>query len=133
MPLPREHHPWELVGERHGDVRERLVVPQPDVEGRPIALDEVLLEVQRLCLVPGDDDLDVCDSARELTDRHAAVAALEVAADARPQRLRLAHVQRVALLVAKDVDTRLARKPGKRSFKVFTHSLASVSPCVEPS
>ena len=119
--------------ERDRDVRERLVVAQPDVERRPVALDEVLLEVERLGLVARDDDLDVRDAARELPDRHAAVAALEVAAHARAQRLRLADVQRVALLVAEDVDARLARKPGKRSFKVFTHSLASVSPCVEPS
>ncbi len=133
MPFPREHDPWELVREGDGDVRERLVVPQPNVEGRPVALDQVLLEKQGLRLVAGDDDLDVCDSALELGDCHTAVAALEVAAHARPERLRLAHVERFALLVAKDVDARLAREPGKRSFKVFTHSLASVAPCVEPS
>ena len=59
VPLAREHDARVLVRERHRDVRERLVVAQPDVEGRPVALDEVLLEVERLRLGARDDDLDV--------------------------------------------------------------------------
>ena len=50
VPLAREHHARVLVLDRDGDVRERLVVAQPHVERRPVALDEVLLEVQRLDL-----------------------------------------------------------------------------------
>ena len=61
MPLAREHDPRVLVGDGDRDVRERLVVAQPHVERRPVALDEVLLEVQRLGLGGGDDDLDPRD------------------------------------------------------------------------
>ena len=60
--FPREHHTRVLVLDRDGDVRERLVVAQPDVERRPVALDEVLLEMQRLDLAARDDDLDVGDA-----------------------------------------------------------------------
>ncbi len=45
MPFAREHHPRVFVGESDRDVRKRLVVAEPDVEGRPVALDEVLLEM----------------------------------------------------------------------------------------
>ena len=107
--LAREHDPRVLVRDGHRDVRERLVVAQPDVERRPVALDEVLLEVERLGLVPRHDHLDVGDAAHELRRSRAAVALLEVAADARAERLRLAHVDRVPLLVAEDVDARRAR------------------------
>ncbi len=64
VPLTREHHARELVLDGDGDVRERLVVAQPHVERRPVPLDEVLLEVQRLDLRAGDDHLDVGDAAR---------------------------------------------------------------------
>ena len=69
VPLAREHHARVVVLDRDGDVRERLVVAQPDVERRPVALDEVLLEVQRLDLGAGDDHLDVGDARDELRDR----------------------------------------------------------------
>jgi len=46
--LAGEHHARVLVLDRDRDVRERLVVTEPDVEGRTVALDEVLLDVQRL-------------------------------------------------------------------------------------
>jgi hypothetical protein len=104
MALSREHHTRVLVGQCYGDVRERLVVPQPDVERRPVALDEVLLEVERLRLGAGDDDLDVVDALRQLRCSHARVPPLEVAADARTERLRLADVEHVARLVTEDVD-----------------------------
>ena len=61
VPLAGEHHARVVVLDRHGDVRERLVVAQPHVERRPVALDEVLLEVERLDLGAGDDHLDVGD------------------------------------------------------------------------
>ena len=88
MPLAREHHPRVLVLDRDRDVRERLVVAQPHVERRPVPLDEVLLEVQRLDLAAGDDHLDVRHPAGELPDLGPAVAGLlEVRAHARPQRV----------------------------------------------
>ncbi len=82
MPLAREHHAGVLVGQRHRDVRERLVVAQADVERRSVALHEVLLEVERLGLRAGDDHLDVGDALAELGRSHAPVAPLEVAPDA---------------------------------------------------
>src|SRR5262249_47612551 len=68
VPLAGEHHARELVLDRHGDVRERLVVAETDVERRPVPLDEVLLEVERLDLGPGDDRLDVGRPCDELVD-----------------------------------------------------------------
>ena len=53
VPLAREHDARVVVLDGDGDVRERLVVAQPHVERRPVALDEVLLEVQRLDLASG--------------------------------------------------------------------------------
>ena len=107
MPLAREHHARVLVLDGDRDVRERLVVPQPHVEGRPVPLDEVLLEVKGLDLVARDDHLDVRDPVGELLDRRAGVRVrLEVRPDARAERLRLAHVEDLALGVLEDVDAR---------------------------
>ena len=130
VPLPGEHHAREVVLDRDGDVRERLVVAEPDVERRPVALDEVLLEVERLGLGARDDDLDVFHALDEPGGAEPPVAALEVAADPRTQRFRLPHVQDLAVPVAKEVDARPAWKRLELPFKVFTHSRASVSPCV---
>ena len=68
VPLTGEHDPRIVVLDRDRDVRERLVVAQPHVERRPVALDEVLLEVERLDLGAGDDRLDVGDPVDELVD-----------------------------------------------------------------
>ena len=110
VPLAREHDARVVVLDRDRDVRERLVVAQPHVERRPVALDEVLLEVQRLDLVAGDDRLDVGDALDELVDPGAVVAAagLEVlsaraAAATSPCRRR---ARRPA--VAEEVDARAA-------------------------
>ena len=107
--LAREHDARELVLDGDGDVRERLVVAEADVVRRPVPLDEVLLEVERLDLGAGDDHLEVVDSGDESRDRLAGVAAsgLEVRAHAWAQRLRLADVEHAALGVAKEVDARL--------------------------
>ena len=128
VPLPREHDPRVLVRDRHRDVRERLVVAEPDIERRAMALDEVLLEMERLGLVAGDDDLDVRDHRGELGRSRPAVRALEVAAHARAQRLRLPDVEHVAVFVPEEVDPRGARERLQLLFKVFSHSAASVSP-----
>ena len=83
VPLAREHHARVLVLERYRDVRERLVVAKADVEGRPMTLDEALLEVERLSLGARDDRLHVGDSLDELNRAEPRVAGpLEVAADA---------------------------------------------------
>ena len=105
VPLPREHHARILVLNRDGDIGKGLVVPEPDVERRPVPLDEILLEMERLDLVLGDDDLDVLDPIGQLLDRRASVGALlEVGPHPGPQRLRLADVQHLAGPVPKQVN-----------------------------
>src|SRR5205085_8363810 len=122
VPLAREHDPRVLVLDGDGDVRKGLVVPQPHVEGRPVPLDEVLLEVERLHLGARDDHLDVGDAIRQLADRGARVAALlEVAADARPQRLGLADVEHLPALVAEEVDARRGRERSQLLFDTVAH------------
>ena len=64
--LAREHHARVVVLDRDRDVRERLVVAQANVERRPVTLDQVLLDVQRLHLRAGDDHLDVGDAAGQM-------------------------------------------------------------------
>jgi hypothetical protein len=94
MALAREHHARVLVLDGDGDVRERLVVAQPDVERRPVALDQVLLEVESFDLAGRDDHVHVVDPGHELPHSVAQVTpALEVAAHPRAQRLRLPHVE----------------------------------------
>src|SRR5207253_8140223 len=100
-----------LVLHGHGDVREGLVVAEADVERRPVALDEVLLQMEGLDLRAGDDHLDVGDPVLQLPDPRARVAALlEVAPDARAQRLRLPDVEHVSAVAAEEVDARLRRQ-----------------------
>ncbi len=111
MTLTGEHHPGILVVYRDGDVRERFVVAQPDVERGSMPLDEVLLEMKRLDLAAGDDHLDIGHARRQELDRGPAVGRLlEVRANAGAERLRLAHVQHLARVVAEQVDARLRRE-----------------------
>ena len=62
--LAREVDAREVLVEADRDVRVGLVVAQPDVEARPVLLDEVLLREQRLGLGVDDERLDVVDAAR---------------------------------------------------------------------
>jgi hypothetical protein len=123
MALPREHDARVLVFERDGDVRVRLVVAQPDVERRPVALDEVLLEVERLALGLGDDHLHVLDAGDEIRDSEPGVAPAEVGADPRPQRLRLPDVEHAAAGAPKEVH---AGPLGQVSERPFEPLLAGV-------
>ena len=105
MPLAREHHARVLVRDGDGDVRERLVVAQPHVVRRPVALDEVLLEMQRLGLGAGHDHLDPPHALDHPLDARARVAAVEVRAHAGAQPLGLADVQHLVAVAVKEVDT----------------------------
>ncbi len=107
VPLAREHDPRELVLDGHGDVRVRLVVAQADVERRPVPADQVLLQVERLRLGRGDDDLDPLHPLDHLLEPEARVAGAEVRADARAQRLRLADVHDLVPRAAEEVDAGL--------------------------
>ena len=128
VPLAREHHPRVVVLDGDRDVRERLVVAQADVERRAVALDQVLLQVQRLDLGVRDDHLDVGDPLGQALDRRARVRrGLEVRAHARPQRLGLADVEHLAALVAEEVDARLRREPFQLLFDMCGHGRARVA------
>ena len=122
--LTGEHHPGVRVGDGDRDVREGLVVAQPDVERRPVALDEVLLEMQRLRLALRDDDLDPAHPIDELLDpRTRVAAAVEVAAHAGPKGLRLADVEDLVALVAKQVHARARRQPAELAPNgIFMHA-----------
>ena len=91
---------------------------------RPVALDEVLLEVERLDLGPGDDHLEVGDSRDHPADPRPGVAALlEVAAHARPERLRLADIEDLPVRVAEQVDARLCRQRLQLGLEGRGHSI----------
>jgi len=100
-----------------GDVRVALVVAQADVEGRPVALDEVGLQDERLALGARDHDLQPVDAVDHLPrlgmdaparpERPRVVGAerrLEVREHPFAQRLGLADVEDVVRGVPVDVD-----------------------------
>ena len=107
MALAREHHAGVLVLDRDRDVRVALVVAHPHVERRAEALDEVLLEQQRLGLGRRDDGLDPHHARDELGRLAIGGIALEVREDALAQRPRLAHVEHDVVGVVEQVDARL--------------------------
>ena len=87
--------------------------------------------MQRLDLVAGDDHLDVGDIRNELRLGRARLRRrLEVAAHARPQRLRLSDVEHSAAVVAEQVDARALRK-GLQCFldfcRPFGHHLKRIA------
>ena len=128
--LTGEHDARKLVLDGHSHVRKGLVVAQADVEGRTPALDQVLLEVQRLDLVAGRDRLDLGHPLDQLGNAGAPVAAgAEVAAHARAQRFRLADVENAPLLVVEEVDAGCGRKRPQLLAERSGHAAASV---VEP-
>ena len=97
VPLAREEHARVLVGQRHRDVRIRLVVAQPRVQRRPVALDQLLLEQQRLARARDDDRLDRRRARDQLLALAIAADAREVRRDALAQRGGLADVEHGAL------------------------------------
>src|SRR5439155_6970980 len=102
--------PRKRLGHRELEVEVVLVVLQPDVETRPVVLDEAVLEHQRLDLVGGGDELEVGRPAHEL--RHArrlGVSSREVLPQPVPQAQRLADVDDLRLGVAKQVNARALR------------------------
>ena len=123
MPLACEHDPRVLVGDGDRDVRERLVVAQAHIERWPVALDEVLLEMQSLRLGRGDDHLDAADPLDHAFDPRPSVAAVEVAPHAGPKRLCLADVEDVVVLVAKEVHTRATRECRQLLTHRFVHAV----------
>ena len=105
VPFPGKHDTGVLVGDRDGDVREGLVVAQPDVERGPVPLDEVLLEVEASASVA----VTITSSRRTRSTSWPMPA--RVSPDAlkyvrtRARSDGLADVEDVVATVAKDVDT----------------------------
>jgi hypothetical protein len=95
-----------------------LVVAQPHVVGRLVALDQVVLERECFHLAVGDDQLEV----RDLLDQPRLVqlgraAGLEVGTHPVAQHAGLADVQDLSRRVLEQVDTRPARKLRKLVFE----------------
>ncbi len=109
------HH---LAGDRHLgewlspvdlDIRIALVVLEPDVVLRPVLLDQVHLEDERLQLRADDDPLKINDIPYEPARLGVMTGIrMEVGADAVPQVDRLAHVDDRRLGILHDVQPGLA-------------------------
>ena len=124
--LARPLDPREVVAERDLDVRVALVVLQPDVEPRAIALDEVGFEEERLGDGVGQRELDVgdaVDDAPDPVDLAARRLLLPVGADAAAQALRLADVHDVAASVLHQVDAGPVGKLGEGGREFRSHAL----------
>src|SRR5207237_3346599 len=89
-----------------------LVVPEPDVESRPVLLDQLVLEEERVLLARGDHHLDVAEQVLEEGDEDPAVAGalLEVLRHPRAQVDGLADVHHRAGAVLHDVAAGLGRQ-----------------------
>ena len=107
--LARPLDPREVLGQGDLDERVALVVLEPDVVARPVALDQVDLEQQRLADRVGHRVLEVGDPIDDAADQLALAAAgllLPVAADAVAQALGLADVDDRAARVLHQVHAR---------------------------
>ena len=96
--------------QRELHVRIRLVVAQQDVEARLALLDEIIFKRQRLFVVGDDDVFDI----HRLAHQRAGLGVfpspfVEIAGDAAPQVLRLAHIDHLALGVLVEIHARLGR------------------------
>jgi hypothetical protein len=96
----------ELLVEADPDVRIGLVVPQPDVELRPVALDELLLGEQRFGLGLGDQEVDRGDPVDHLAPAARRLAG-EMPGHPLADRDRLADVEDPPALVLEQVHARL--------------------------
>ena len=123
--LARPLDPRELVAEGDLDVRVALVVLEPDVEARPVALDQVGFEQQGLRDRVGLGHLDVddpVDDAADAVDLAARRLLLPVRADATAQALRLADVDDVAARVLHEIDAGLVGQLGQRGGEFGGHA-----------
>ncbi len=98
-----------LVG--HHDVGIALVVSQTHVERRPVLLDQVAFQHQRLEFGVDDNPLDVLDLADHARDADAMAGGfLKIASNSVLQRDGLANVKHLALEISVNVASRFARK-----------------------
>ena len=112
-----DHRPGELLVDRDGEERIALVVAQPDVEPRPVLLDEAVLQHQRLDLVAHFDPLDSGCRGHHLGGARVQVArVLEVVGQALAQAGRLADIDDAAVLVLELVRARcIGNRAGRRA------------------
>ena len=95
---PRYVYARESFAQRQLDVGISLVIAQQHVEARLSLLDEIVLQRQRLFFVVNDDVLDVCRLAHQRACLGLDLDPLhEIRAHPRPQTLRLANVDDLAL------------------------------------
>ena len=102
LALAAPHHggPGPLVGDRHRQERIALVVAQPDVEARPVLLDEAVLEQERVDLVADLDPLDGLGARHHRGGpRRQAAGVAEVVRQPGTERARLADVDDAPLPV----------------------------------
>ncbi len=109
VPLAREVDARELLVSADRDVGVRLVVAQPDVEARPVLLDEVLLGEQGLGLGGDEDELNGLDGVDHLVGAPGD-GVREVARDPLADRLGLADVDDLPAGVAEQVHAGLVRE-----------------------
>ena len=101
-----------------------LVVPEPDVERRPMPLDQVLLEVERLAGRLREDDLDALHPLDHPVEPESRVAAAEIRPDAGPERRRLPYVENTVLRIAKEVHARFRREALELRFDAVSAGVA---------
>ena len=92
------------------DVGKRLVVAQQHVEARPEALDQVVLEQQRLGLAAGDRELHGRRRRHHADQARGEPGRLGVGGDPAAQRARLADIEHLAVGRDHAVDAGLARQ-----------------------
>jgi hypothetical protein len=101
MTLAGKHHARKLVLDRYGDVRIRLVVAQPNVEARTMALDEVLFEVERLTGALCDDHLDASYALDHPVETDTTAAATKVRPDSGTKGVGLPDVENLVASITK--------------------------------
>ena len=92
------------------DIGKRLVVAQQHVEARPEALDQVVLEQQRLGLAAGDRELHGPGRRHHADQARRQAGRLGVGGDPAAQRARLADIEDLAVGADHAIDAGLARQ-----------------------
>ena len=100
------------------DVGVGLVVAQDDVVGRPLRLDQALLEQKRFRLAAGDGHLDVAHLGDERHGLRGQSRGAEVGGHPRLQVARLADVEHRPVLAHHPVDAWARGQCGKEGFRV---------------
>ena len=96
------------------DVGVRLVIAQGDVEARPVFLDQVRFENERVRLAGHDDGVEVGNEADEVPSLYALELIIgEVAAHPRAQALCLANVEGTPVPSLPEINTRPFWKMGQ--------------------